>query len=272
MKRAVIAGIDSGLGSIIASHLASKEWQIEGTTRRSGEVSNKYPSDFNIYNCDFSNLHSIDTCVSQILSLDSDWQVLILAIGSLEPIGDFSSIDFNLWQSSFHTNFIGQMNFIQKLLRGSSTNSNQLVLTFAGGGTNGSTSNFSSYTLAKIALIKGMELLSTEIPNSKFVSLGTGWMDTPIHTQTIKAGLNAGQTYLDTLNRIEKNDFGKVSDLLDFVDWAISADKEIVSGRNFSLQNDPWREKALTRELLNDSDMFKLRRFRNFEGSLKNHD
>jgi NAD(P)-dependent dehydrogenase (short-subunit alcohol dehydrogenase family) len=266
MKRAIIAGIDSGLGTLIANHLTSKGWKIEGTTRRTGVNSVKYPKDFNIRNCDFSNSESIDACVSEILEFNKDWQVLVLAIGTLVPIGEFTSIKFEQWQSSYSVNFLGQMNFIQKLMKYSSNASNQLVLTFAGGGTNGPTPNFSSYTLAKIALIKAMELLASEIPNTKFVSLGTGWMDTPIHTQTLEAGGAAGDAYFDTLKRLEMNNFGKPTDLLNFVDWAISAEKEIVSGRNFSLQGDPWSDQKLSEELKKDTSMFKLRRFRNYDG------
>ena len=111
-----------------------------------------------------------------------------------------------------------------------------------------------------------MELLASEIPSIKFVSLGTGWMDTPIHTQTLEAGGAAGDAYFDTLKRLEMNNFGKPTDLLNFVDWAISAEKEIVSGRNFSLQGDPWSDQKLSEELKKDTSMFKLRRFRNYDG------
>jgi len=266
MKRAIIAGIDSGLGSMIASHLKSKGWEIEGTTRRTGVDSLNYPKDFNIRNCDFSNPESIDACVSEILKINKDWQVVIIAIGTLAPIGEFTSINFEQWQNSYYINFLGQMNFIQKLLKNSSDTSNHLVLTFAGGGTNGPTPNFSSYTLAKIALIKAMELLAAEIPDTKFVSLGTGWMDTPIHAQTLEAGATAGDAYFDTVERLKMNNFGKPADLLNFVDWAISADTEIISGRNFSLQGDPWSGHELSEELKKDTDMFKLRRFRNYDG------
>lgn len=266
MKKAIVAGIDSGLGSLIANHLASKEWEILGTTRRTGLESNKYQKEFMIRKCDFSNSQSIDNCAGEILSVYGDWDVLILAIGVLDPIGAFKSSNFEQWQSSFSINFLGQMRFIQNLLKNSSDTADHLVLTFAGGGTNGPTPNFSSYTLAKIALIKAMELLASEIPTSKFISLGTGWMDTPIHTQTLKAGPSAGDSYFETLKRLESNDFGRSSDLLNFLDWVFSADKEITSGRNFSLQGDPWRGWELSEELKKDTNMFKLRRFRNYGG------
>jgi NAD(P)-dependent dehydrogenase (short-subunit alcohol dehydrogenase family) len=266
MKKAIIAGIDSSLGSLIANHLASKEWEILGTSRRIGLESDKYQKEFKISNCDFSSSQSIDKCVSEILAIYRDWDVLILAIGVLEPIGEFKSSNFEEWQSSFSINFLGQMRFIQKLLMNSSDTADHLVLTFAGGGTNGPTPNFSSYTLAKIALIKAMELLASEIPTSKFISLGTGWMDTPIHAQTLEAGPSAGDAYFETLKRIETNNFGRSADLLNFVDWAISADKEITSGRNFSLQGDPWSCWELSDELKKDTNMFKLRRFRNYGG------
>ena len=263
MNRAVIVGIDSGLGALIADDLQIKGWEVLGTSRRELLKESSHSKRFKVSFCDFLVNSSIDSCAAEIINENADWQILILAIGILDPIGPFETIDFEKWEDSYRVNFLGQMRFIQQMLKPRSETTNRLVLTFAGGGTNTATLNFSSYTLAKISLIKAMELLAAEIQDTKFVSLGTGWMDTPIHHQTLAAENNAGSAYLDTLERIESGNFGKAADLLDFIDWCWSEDKVLVSGRNFSLQGDPWRESQLNENLKTDINMFKLRRFKN---------
>ena len=50
------------------------------------------------------------------------------------------------------------------------------VITFSGSGTNGTADHLSGYTCGKIALIKAMELLDSEIEDVKFSCIGPGWV------------------------------------------------------------------------------------------------
>jgi NAD(P)-dependent dehydrogenase (short-subunit alcohol dehydrogenase family) len=261
MNTAVIAGIDSGLGVIIADHLKNKGWEIIGTSRRVLSNAVNQRSRFTLLACDFSSSSSIDSCAKEITKRSDNWEILVISVGVLDPIGMFQDVNFSEWENSFYVNFIGQMRFLQQLLKSTNSISNRLIITFAGGGTNSATQNFSAYTLAKISLIKSMELLAAEYPCIKFVSLGTGWMDTPIHRQTLTAGEKAGRAYIDTVERVESGNFGRNQDLLDFIDWCWRTEREIISGRNFSLQGDAWLDSELGSRLLKDNNLFKLRRF-----------
>jgi NAD(P)-dependent dehydrogenase (short-subunit alcohol dehydrogenase family) len=256
MDTAIIAGHDSGLAAIITPYLSNCGWQVLGTSRRGVNSDCLSP----VYHCDFSDQNSIDHCTSQIISTSKDWKVLVLSIGLLNPIGPFLDIDFTSFEASLEVNFINQMYFIHSLLNKSDLTLNRKVITFAGSGTNSAPINFSAYTLSKIALIKAMELLATEYPSQTFVSLGTGWMNTPIHRQTLDAGERAGAALLETVRRQESGDFGKTQLLLDFIAWILSTPGELITGRNFSLQGDDWQSREFVENLGNSSQTFKLRR------------
>lgn len=259
MSTALIAGIDSVIGELIASSLLNDAWKVLGTSRRDETIKTKSNSFF----CDFSDSKSIDKCVSSIIQFSPKIDLLILAVGVLDPIGKYHDVDFDKWEEGFYINCIGPLRFINKLLPSLKNQNKSMVLTFAGGGINSSPERFFSYTLSKVALTKSMELLAAEEPNVRFVSLGTGWIDTPIHKQTVRAGDSAGIVGSETRRRIQSNDFVDINEISKFVQWAYKEAPHTISGRNFSLKNDRWSTSELNDRLQGDSDLYKLRRYGN---------
>ena len=259
MSTALIAGIDSVIGELIASSLLNDAWKVLGTSRRDETIKTKSNSFF----CDFSDSKSIDKCVSSIIQFSPKIDLLILAVGVLDPIGKYHDVDFDKWEEGFYINCIGPLRFINKLLPSLKNQNKSMVLTFAGGGINSSPERFFSYTLSKVSLTKSMELLAAEEPNVRFVSLGTGWIDTPIHKQTVRAGDSAGIVGSETKRRIQSNDFVDINEISKFVQWAYKEAPHTISGRNFSLKNDRWSTSELNDRLQGDSDLYKLRRYGN---------
>ena len=260
MPNALIAGIDSAIGKFIADSLDSDDWKVFGTTRRENSLKSS-----KIFYCDFLNQESIDRACLVVNKLVAGIDLLVVAVGILQPIGKFRNADFDSWESGFYINCLGPLRFINKLLPQLNSQPNSMVITFAGGGINSSPERYSSYTLSKVALTNSMEILSTEEPDVKFISLGTGWIDTPIHNQTINAGANAGSAFFETLRRYESRDFVDMDKIIEFIKWADSESASVISGRNFSLRNDNWSTGALREKLLEDNDFYKLRRFGNDE-------
>jgi len=76
-----------------------------------------------------------------------------------------------------------------------SSDESPTVCFLAGGGTNNDFPNYSAYCVAKILLIKLMGLLQSEEPSSKFVIIRPGYVNTPIHDETISAGNTAGKNH-----------------------------------------------------------------------------
>ena len=48
--------------------------------------------------------------------------------------------------------------------------------------------NYSAYCVGKLLLIKMTELLDSECPDLQVSIIGTGWVNTKIHRQTLAAG------------------------------------------------------------------------------------
>lgn len=187
-----------------------------------------------------------------------NWEVLVLAAGTMAPISSFRNADFNEWYQAFDVNFLAQAEILQSLLPFAKANSQ--VIHFAGAGTNSAAENYSCYSVSKIAGIKLFEILAAEEPTIKFTSIGPGWVKTKIHEETFAAGPNAGVALQATEQRFRDEAFFSMEKVIEAVDWIIEADSSVVSGRNFSAVNDPLTSSGLARLLLDDPDMFKLRR------------
>jgi NAD(P)-dependent dehydrogenase (short-subunit alcohol dehydrogenase family) len=199
------------------------------------------------------------------------WDTLILCPGDLAPVGPFDQTDFDEWENSLAINFTAQLRLVRELLHSRRRNSQSLpmVLFFAGGGTNGATVRYSAYTVSKIALIKMCELLDAEIPDVRFTILGPGWVQTKIHEATLSAGQRAGDNLRRTQDRLNKRDFVPMEKVLDCCDWLVGQPREVVGGRNFSVTGDEWGSEVLAKRLMEDPNLYKLRRAGNDSAVVK---
>ncbi len=265
--RAIIVGITSDIGLAVARHWLQAGASVLGSFRTPPDSVVQSALDAErLFYCDFSKEKSIDAFVSQVNRLNYGWDRLLVCPGTMNPIGPFESVDFNEWESGFRVNFLSTLRVIRGLLplRDRSAGS-PVVLVFAGGGVNSAPRNFSAYTAAKIALIKMIELLAEEIYDTRFVVLGPGWVETKIHREILQASGNAVEAARETRRRLELGDFVPMSGVIDCIDWAIREDAAVTNGRNFSVAHDRWREASLREKLMQDRNMYKLRRYGNDE-------
>lgn len=266
-RSVIIISASSDIGAAMARRCKSRGWNVTGTYRTRGVVSQELEEiGVPLVYCDLTNTVSVDEAAAQLGKLCPWWDVLVLAPGTQEPVGAFIDCDFNEWEKSINVNFIRQMRIIHKLLplRRLGEKIDPGVLLFAGGGTNNATVNYSAYTISKIAEIKMCELLDAEIPDTRFVILGPGWVKTKIHDATLKAGdKRAGANYQKTIFKLKSDECTSMEEVLDCCDWLIDAPRELVGGRNFSTVFDKWGSTDLNEELVKDPHMYKLRRLGN---------
>ena len=218
-----------------------------------------------LIHCDLTIPVSVATAGRELQAIASPWDVFMACPATMEPIQPFVRCDFDEWERSFHVNFLQQMRLLHALLpsRRQGGPRPPIVILFAGPGTNNAPLNYSAEITAKIAQIKMCELLDAEVPDTRFVIVGPGWVKTKIHQETLRAGKVAGANYQRTLHKLESDECTPMERVLDFLDWAIEQPREVIGGRNFSIVNDLWGTGRLNQQLAATPDMFKLRRFLN---------
>ncbi len=263
MGRRIIVSISSDIGAALASAWLSEGHSIAGTYRTpSSKTEDLRRSGVDLVKCDLSNDEETDDAALALCHDGQPWDTLVLAPGLQDPVGSFSTIDFDEWSRSITVNFVNQMRIIHRLLpyRNEIMDLGPMVLMFAGGGTNNATQKYSAYTISKIAEIKMCELFDAEIPNMRFSILGPGWVKTKIHQSTLDNPIAAGDNFDRTKIKLESDECVPMSKVIECCNWIINSPREMVSGRNFACAWDKWGDTALETALKLNPDMFKLRR------------
>jgi len=260
---AIIISISSDIGIAMAKDWSSRGWNLFGTYRTASPALDEIPSARLVF-CDLLDLSSVESASALLNNLCPQWDVLVLAPGNLEPIGDFKDVDFDAWENGIQINLLRQLRLLHRLLPTRNSKRTPAVLFFAGGGTNNAVLHYSSYTLSKIALTKMCELLDAEIPDTKFFIVGPGCVKTKIHEPTLRLGSKAaGQNYQKTVDRLRNNDCTPMGKVVACCTQLVTHPSKGIGGRNFSVASDPWDADSLIKELENDSNMYKLRRHKN---------
>jgi len=265
-RSAIIISVSSDIGMAMSRRWLARGWNVFGTYRtKSQAVDELDRQGVKLVCCDLSDDESIRNACSSLRALCPQWDVLVMCPGTQEPVGPFIEGNFDEWEESVKTNFTSQMRVIHELLTSRRVNSvlGPCVLLFAGGGTNSAPVNYSAYIISKIALIKMCELLDAEIPDTRFVIVGPGWVKTKIHNATLSAGARAGANYQLTIDKLAGNECTPMEQVLDCCDWLINAPRELISGRNFSVVFDRWGSGELKKRLAEEPNMYKLRRYGN---------
>ena len=263
MKRHIhIQAISSDIGYHLAKFWLKQGHTVTGTYRtRNTNVEQLVDQGIEVTDCDLSFPGSVDAA-GRWLSDQLRWNVLVLAAGSLEPIGLFADSDIDEWELSICNNFVGQFRYLHRALpqRDLEVSHSPVVLFFAGSGTNSAPVRYSSYIVSKIAAIKMCELLHAELPDTTFTILGPGWVNTKIHQSTLRAGSErSGNNYFRTIEMLKSDSPIPIERVLECCDWLINARREIVGGRNFSAVHDPW-DSDLINLIESNPDAFRLRR------------
>jgi NAD(P)-dependent dehydrogenase (short-subunit alcohol dehydrogenase family) len=252
----------SDIGAALASRWLGRGGNVCGTYRQESRAVEELGRTASLVRCDLADAGSVALASRRLRDIASGWDALVLCPGTLEPVGPFVDNDFDAWEQSIRVNCTGPLRLVHDLLpvRDRDAEHGPCVLFFSGGGTNGATLSYSAYTAAKITLIKMCELLDGEVPDTRFVVLGTGWVKTKIHEATLRAGAAAGENYWRALEKLAGDDCTPLERVLDCCDWVIGSPRTVVGGRNFSVVHDGWGGETLAERLIAEPAMYKLRR------------
>lgn len=264
IKKAIIIGISSDIGFALYESYKEKGIDVYGTYRTYNKSLEKINKE-NLIHLDLANTNSVKQfIICNNFCLD-DWDLLVIAPGSQDPVGPFLENNFDEWAESINVNFTNQLRIIHGLINRLQNKHNykkSTILLFAGGGTNNATFNYSAYTISKVALIKMVELLDAEIDGLNFLIVGPGWVKTKIHESTILAKEKAGDNYQKTVQKLASNELTPMADVVNCCNWLVG-ESENLSGRNYSVVFDKWGSDDLINFIKNNSNNYKLRRYGN---------
>ena len=268
MNKLIVLGVNADIGANIAMKYLNDGFEIIGTYRKKNKNIKILESYDNIsfFQCDICSKKDRDNFFEEVKTRKFKWTNLFSSVGSSEPIGKFFDLDFLDWERSISINFTSQLSIIHGLYELRKKNNVSCINLMAGGGTNSPMLNYSAYCVSKIGLIKMCELIDSEYEDLKIQIIGPGFVKTKTHQETLNAKEMAGKNYQRVKKFVESGNQGtSFEDIYKCLRWIDLSDKNITSGRNFSVVHDSWGEESLDLELLKNSELYKLRR----EGNLK---
>lgn len=264
MKKALIISVTSDIGSSIAIKLIERGFEVYGTVRQFNEGSDELKKlGVMIYHLDLNAITPDSICRLQNIQ----WNLMVICSGSMEPINSFLDLNDEEILDCLNVNLLMPLSLVRRLVRARGQHHKQIdehkphIVFFSGAGSAGTANNYFCYALSKIALIKAVELLDSEVSEVSFSILGPGWIKTKIHDQTLRAGKNAGSNLQRTEEKLNQLGLEGFDQINNYMLWVIQTGAECVSGRNIVCSTDPWGNSALEEELLTDKNLFKLRRY-----------
>lgn len=265
VKTVIILSVSSDIGYELGKRFLRDGFNLVGTYRKfQMDDFDKY-ANCHLLKCDISQKKSINSFLRQFKKLNLKWDILLSCVGGLLPLTSFFECNFENWRASVQVNSLDQLRVIHGLYPYRNTLGAKVIF-FAGGGVNSAVVDASAYTAAKIMLIKMCEFLDAENKDISFFSIGPGFLKTKIH-RVVYQGKNVSRKKIRETDNYFKTKKGiKMAYLYDSLKWLCRQTKDIIGGRNFSLAGDPLMRKKrnlLTRELLKEKDMYKLRRYKN---------
>lgn len=258
-----VAGLSSDIGKALALMYHEHGYSVVGTYRDEEALKGMPRSDsFLPIRCDLSD-HSAIEHVGARLAAANPWSRFIASVGQLEPIGKFFECDVDDWFRSAELNALEQLRLLHVIYPHRLPEATAKLAFLVGGGISGPFPNYSAYCLGKLSLVKMCELLDAEYPDVHAVAIGTGWVNTKIHRQTLAAGQRAGSNLERTREFLEGRSGGtSIEDIFSCIEWCFANDRRLTGGRNFSVVHDAWKSNptGLLEELRMNKDRFRLRR------------
>jgi NAD(P)-dependent dehydrogenase (short-subunit alcohol dehydrogenase family) len=265
MPSVIVIGIGSDIGRELAARFASDGWRVSGTYRTRAGLD-QLPEDVWLVPCDLAVPNSVRAALEEFRRDGPTWDMLVVAVGTEEPIGAFWECEPDAWDKNIRINALAPLRIVRGLYPRRNSSGTPCVAFFSGAGTNSAAPAYSAYCASKIFLIKMCELLDAESADTSFFIIGPGIVRTKIHEQTLRAGKRGGANYQKVVDFLGSANAGTShDDVYACLQWCIDAGKSVIGGRNISLVNDSWRNggSTLTGLLEGDPNLYKLRRFGN---------
>jgi 3-oxoacyl-[acyl-carrier protein] reductase len=241
-NKIIITGGSSGIGFDLLKNFLNLSYEVLCISRNKPKIKNKRLSFIKV---DLSNKKNLINAKKSIIKFNTRY--LICNAADLGEINFFVKANIKKWEESFFLNLFSHV-YITKFCLKSLKKQKGAVFFLAGGGAASSFKKFSSYSLAKTAIVRFAENLAVENNNSIFsYAIAPGPVKTKLMIKTLKNG-----------HEIKKGRIVTSEKCIDLINYLISFKKKFLNGK-FIHVNDNY--KKFTEK--NSKKIYLLRRLEN---------
>ena len=213
---------------------------------------------------DLTNVKQLKRKLNQDKVIFTKADILINTVGEQGKINNFFELNLNNFVKTFNINFFSYVYLFKNIYPFIKKNKDLLIILFSGGGVTSLRTNFSPYSLSKIALVKLVEILSKEIKNKsiRINSISPGIINSKMTQKILKieSSLIKNDELVNVRKQIKYSDksLNKVFNLIEFL---YSKKGKSISGKIISSRWDnfkDWEEKKIKK--ITKNDIYTLRR------------
>jgi 3-oxoacyl-[acyl-carrier protein] reductase len=261
-RRIVVVGATGGIGSAVVDELLRSGARVLATGRDRAALDRLAKSGALVRELDLGNAAMPSDLASAAREQLGRLDGLVLAAGSVEPIGPMRSVELAEVERALRTHLLGAVAVCQACAELLDAGDAPSVVFFSGGGATAPLPRYTAYAMEKVATVRLAENLALEEPGWKVNAVAPGFVATKIHEATLAAGPElAGDYHDETRRRLE--DAASAKGAAELVAFLIGLESEGITGRLISAVWDDWRDEA-TRTVLREHPSFgRLRRIDN---------
>ena len=213
---------------------------------------------------DLTNIKRLKKKLNKDKAVFMKADILINTVGEQGEINNFFKLNLDNFAKTFNINFFSYVYLFKNIYPFIKKNKNLLIILFSGGGVTSLRTNFSPYSLSKIALVKLVEILSKEIKNKsiRINSISPGIINSKMTQKTLKVerSLIKKDELVNIRKQIKYSDesLNKVFNLIEFL---FSEKGKNISGKMISSRWDnfkDWNKEKIKK--MTKNDIYTLRR------------
>lgn len=268
-KTAIITGASRGLGYFIAkcfweaganlilvARSQDKLMQLQNELKKTN-----LDQTIKIIVTDLSNPKLVLSLVEAIEQLEI--HILVNNAALQGPIGAVWENDWQAWQDALQVNLLTPIALCRAVIPQMIQVNYGKIINISGGGATNARPQFSSYAVAKTALVRFSETLAQELKNY-FISvncIAPGMMNTDMLTEIVNAGaMKAGSAEFEQAKNKKGTGHYIEENAAELCRFLASAESDGLTGKLISATWDPWKELHRYVDELKNSDIYTLRR------------
>lgn len=267
---AVITGANRGLGEAIARAFANEGAGLVLAARDSellqqvAESLPHGPQQKVVWTAaDVSKVTEIEALRDFAIDTFGRVDILVNNAGVYGPIGPFEEVDWKEWCDAIDINLFGTVAMSRAIVPIMKRQSYGKIINLSGGGATAPLPRFTAYAASKAAVVRFTETIAEELAASHIDVnvIAPGALNTRLLDQILKAGPElAGKDFYErSLKQLEEGG-ASLEVAAELALFLASAESDGISGRLISAVWDDWRNFPASRERIQSSDVFTLRR------------
>lgn len=212
--------------------------------------------------CDVTKIEEIEKAIDKVESDFGPLTSVIHCAAVIHPIGPITDVDPEDWLQTIHNNLFGTFLIVrQSALRLRKNGCGRVVL-FSGGGGSYPFPNFTAYAASKVGVVRFTESVALELEKDRIEinCVAPGFVATRMQDETLKAGKQAGEDYLEKTKALLKKGAIPPEVGARAAAFFISDAAQGISGKFISAQYDGWENWSKYLQALKEKDIFTLRR------------